>query len=774
MESIVIFKATSGESLLLTPQKGIDLRSVTQTKKIMEQDTIAIDLMSVSPLNIGVGDYLRNEKGAITHRLITPPEIEKIGSRKYSYHLTFEGAIYELNNFIYTNQGDSRSELLPTSEFYFSGNLKDFLSLLQRSTNKYHSEIDNPYSWVLIEESIPQTNVKTLNFNNESCLSALKKIADAFKVEFDVIFKPENNNYEWRFLKVLDYQSDRALTLKYGKYSGLKSLRTTPNKETQPNVLRYYGAKKNLPPLYRDRHGKIASRLLPNGVDEPMIMDGWIDQIEMIIEKNHFFDDIFPQYLGSITGTGKQSRDILQFSDYKIDFPVTPINDNTKMKINFKTGNLAGYTFDIREVQAGGTVIIEQKQDDNGVKIPNNDTTNSPFMWAVGDEFVLIDIQMPQEYIRKAEERLAKVAEKDFKRRTEENLSQIEVSLYEPYFKRKQLKVATNDFFRLEDEDLGISDTYRVLKVTTDLVRNNKFTPYDTKVELEKWTPKLIEAVESAVPSIQVLANATKLPAYVVGDSYTFEKLEDYLYVNFNAEDRLEDDIQAYYEVYDSIGKKIFDCDQSETENRSAKDGFYIKPRKTKEQTAKPYECLVKKDGEYTIKVYYNNQEETIIRKITITQELSIEQSSVDADLFIYQCKDNQTNYKDCELRKDGRISLDYQIWGAGVMAENRKQYSKVMLNFGEYFKSSGSYKWKIVRDDGRFIVDTISHTDFYYIKDGDIIDDNFFKVGNSYTVYCQFRGGKKPMTSLTDGEDIVLRSHFTIVKEGFRKGVFK
>lgn len=768
MESIVIFKAIGGESLLLTPQKGIDLRSVTQTKKIMEQDTITIDLISVSPLNIGVGDYLRNEKGAITHRLITPPEIEKIGSRKYSYHLTFEGAIYELNNFIYTNQGDSNEELLPTSEFYFTGNLKDFLLLLQRSTNKYHSEIDNPYSWVLIEESIPQTNVKTLNFNNESCLSALKKIADAFKVEFDVIFKPENNNYEWRFLKVLDYQSDRALTLKYGKYHGLRSLRTMPNKETQPNVLRYYGAKKNLPPLYRDRHGKIASRLLPNGVDEPIIMDGWIDQIEMIIEKNHFFDDIFPQYLGSITGTGKQSRDILQFSDHKIDFPVTPINDNTKMKINFKTGNLAGYTFDIREVQAGGTVIIEQKQDDNGVKIPNNDTTNSPFMWAVGDEFVLIDIQMPQEYIRKAEERLAKVAEKDFKRRTEENLSQIEVSLYEPYFKRKQLKVATNDFFRLEDEDLGISDTYRVLKVTTDLVRNNKFTPYDTKVELEKWTPKLIEAVESAVPSIQILANATELPAYVVGDSFTFEKLEDFLFIKL---------VNAKVSRYNRTTIEIYKDNVlvGDWEEYYDGAGLYLAPKGR--ESLSDEEIAILGNGNYRIELKYESESEkleTITREVIINQELSIEQSSVDADLFIYQCKDNQTNYKDCELRKDGRISLDYQIWGAGVMAENRKQYSKVMLNFGEYFKSSGSYKWKIVRDDGRFIVDTISHTDFYYIKDGDIIDDNFFKVGNSYTVYCQFRGGKKPMTFLTDGEDIVLRSHFTIVKEGFRKGVFK
>ncbi|MGQ3644380.1 hypothetical protein ACT8O7_07775 [Ornithobacterium rhinotracheale] len=768
MESIVIFKAIGGESLLLTPQKGIDLRSVTQTKKIMEQDTITIDLISVSPLNIGVGDYLRNEKGAITHRLITPPEIEKIGSRKYSYHLTFEGAIYELNNFIYTNQGDSNEELLPTSEFYFTGNLKDFLLLLQRSTNKYHSEIDNPYSWVLIEESIPQTNVKTLNFNNESCLSALKKIAEAFKVEFDVVFKPEIQNYEWRFLKVLDYQINIPLTLKYGKYSGLKSLRTTPNKETQPNVLRYYGAKKNLPPLYRDRHGKIASRLLPNGVDEPMIMNDWIHRSEMIVEKNHFFEDIYPQYLGSVTGSGLRSGDILQFSDNKIDFEVLPVNDSTKMKINFKTGNLAGYTFDIREVQSGGNIIIEQKQGDNGMKIPNNDTPNSPFMWAVGDEFVLIDIQMPQKYIRKAEERLAQMAEKDFERRMDENLSQIEISLYEPYFKRKQLKIATNDFLRLEDKDLKISDTYRVLKVTTELVRNNKFNPYDTKVELEKWVPKSIEVIESALPSIQILANATELPAYVVGDSFTFKKLEDYLFIKL---------LNAKVSPHNRTAIKVYKDSVlvGDWEEFYENAGLYLVPKGRKSLSDE--EISISGNGNYRIELKYKSESEkleTITREVIINQELSIEQSSVDADLFIYQCKDNQTNYKDCELRRDSRVSLDYRAPGASVMREYRTPFNKIMLNFGDYYKSSGSYKWKIVRDDGRIVVDTISHTDFYYIKDGDAIDDNFFKVGNSYTVYCQFRGGKKPMTSLANSEDIVLKSHFTIVQDGFRKGVFK
>lgn len=769
MESIVIFKATGGENLLLTPQKGIDLHSVTQTKKIMEQDTITIDLMSVIPLDIGVGDYLRNEKGAITHRLITPPEIEKIDSRKYSYHLTFEGAIYELNNFIYTNQGDSKEELLPSSEFYFTGELKDFLLLLQRSANKYDSEIDNPYSWVVMEDSIPQTNVKTLNFNNESCLSALKKIADAFKVEFDVIFKTENNDYEWRFLKVLDYQSDNPLRLKYGKYYGLRSLRKTSEKETRPNVLRYYGAKKNLPPLYRDRHGKIASRLLPNGVDEPMIMDGWIDQIEMIIEKNHFFDDIFPQYLGSITGTGRQSADILQFSDYKIDFSPAPINDNTKMKINFKTGNLAGYTFDIREVQAGGNITIEPKKDDNGVSIPNNDTPNSPFMWAVGDEFVFIDVQMPEKYIRKAEERLAQMAEKDFERRQDEDLSQIEISLYEPYFKRKQLQITTNNFLTLEDNDLNISDTYRVLKVTTEIVRNNKFNPYNTKVELEKWNPKPIEIIESAAPSIQILANATQLPAYVVGDSFTFEKLEDYLHINILASDRWEDDRSVYYQVLNSSNKVVFTTESSDD------DFFYIKPKGGSSRESKSNEFTLAKDDTYTIKAYYNYERNVIVRKLKLALNLSMEQSSVEADLFIYQCGDNQINYKDCELRKDNRVALYISSRrGALIVGSSRKQYNKVMLNFGDYFKSSGSYKWKIVRDDGRIIVDTISHTDFYYIKDGDSIDGNFFKVGNSYTVYCQFRGGKKPMTSLANSEDIVLKSHFTIVQDGFRKGAFK
>ncbi|MGQ1928161.1 hypothetical protein [Ornithobacterium rhinotracheale] len=768
MERIVIFRASSEGYIDLTAQRGIDLRSVTQTKKIMEQDTIAIDLISSERLDIGVGDYLRNKQGAVTHRMSTAPEVEKIGNRKYSYRLIFEGAIYELNNFVYTNQGDSNEELLPTSEFYFTGNLKDFLLLLQRSANKYHSEIDNPYSWVLIEESIPQTNVKTLNFNNESCLNALKKIADAFKVEFDVIFKPEINNYEWRFLKVLDYQSDNPLILKYGKYNGLRSLRVSPNKETKPNVLRYYGAKKNLPALYRDRNGKIAPRLLPNGIDKPMIMNDWIHRSEMIVEKNHFFEDIYPQYLGSITGSGLRSGDILQFSDNKIDFEVLPVNDSTKMKINFKTGNLAGYTFDIREVQSGGNIIIEQKQDDNGMKIPNNDTPNSPFMWAVGDEFVFIDIQMPEQYVRKAEERLASEAEKDFQVRKQEILYQVEVELYAPYFEKNSLHVETNSFMRLEDKDLKVSDTYRVLKVTKELVRNNRFSEYNAKVELEKWVPKSIEVIESALPSIQILANATKLPAYVVGDSFTFEKLEDYLFIKL---------LNAKVSPHNRTAIKVYKDSVlvGDWEEFYESAGLYLVPKGKKSLSDE--EISVSGDGKYRIELRYESKSgklETITREIIINHALSIEQSSVEADLFVYQCREDESNYKNCKLRKDKMVSLDYMYRTGSSAISARKEYYKVMLNFGDYYKSAGNYKWKIVRDDGQVIVDTVFYGDFYYIKNGDEIDDNFFKAGHQYTAYCQFYGAKKPMVSLAGGENVVLKSKFTIVKEGFRKGAFK
>jgi hypothetical protein len=65
----------------------------------------------------------------------------------------------------------------------------------------------------------------------------------------------------------------------------------------------------------------------------------------------------------------------------------------------FNTGQLAGYTFEInRYNNATKTITINKNKDEKTLDIPSD-----LLHMQIGDEYVLVDIVMPQSYISNAE-----------------------------------------------------------------------------------------------------------------------------------------------------------------------------------------------------------------------------------------------------------------------------------------------------------------------------------------------------------------------------------
>ena len=115
---------------------------------------------------------------------------------------------------------------------------------------------------------------------------------------------------------------------------------------------------------------------------------------------------------GFITGLG---ANVYEFYDAAMDFDLNEkdAEGNTlylvpgaAAKVHFNTGNLAGYEFEITEYDhMSRRFTIKGFTDENGYSFPNPD--NSAFQFAANDDYVLLDIDMPETYKADAEERLS-------------------------------------------------------------------------------------------------------------------------------------------------------------------------------------------------------------------------------------------------------------------------------------------------------------------------------------------------------------------------------
>ena len=132
------------------------------------------------------------------------------------------------------------------------------------------------------------------------------------------------------------------------KGNGLKGITRTPVEETGV-VTRLYavGSDKNLPANYRNGQKKL--RMPVAYLEKNVSIYGRIEKLES-------FDEIYPKRVGTVTSVDAVNP--LVFSDSAMDFDLnaTDANGNTTILIKgaparviFQTGQLAGYSFDIKE-----------------------------------------------------------------------------------------------------------------------------------------------------------------------------------------------------------------------------------------------------------------------------------------------------------------------------------------------------------------------------------------------------------------------------------------
>ena len=436
--------------------------------KVGAVSTLVVETTSDKAIAFPLGTYCtwRGEK----FTLYTPAEVVKVSEREYRYTLTLSGEGQQLAlskfKFIVANPEDVRLS------FTLTGKPSFFLEQILRSL---------PAGFSI--GACLEAEAQAISFKHEDCLSALSRIAEAFKTEWNITGKTLNLG------KVVGNKAN-AVTLSYGKGKGLLSGLTASNDSEKSPVGKLFiqGTERNIDPSKygaKSLHLPKGRTLAYEGRTYVVSTDGQslsVSGLSTDGRKEDSFDgtNIYPQRVGmvsSVVVTPNGNYDIVD-KDNPVDYSQYRIAGE-KAAITFQTGRLAGRTFDIAQdkdvlkydhaTKRFQLVSVEE----DGMKLPEPKV----FYPAVGDKYAVFGVRLPDEYITKAETELLNASVRYFHEALQPKVTykaELDGLYAQKNWGALAPKLAIGAYVRLVDTSLDIDDHVRITAIRTKLSQQYK------------------------------------------------------------------------------------------------------------------------------------------------------------------------------------------------------------------------------------------------------------------------------------------------------------
>jgi hypothetical protein len=402
-----------------------------------------------------------------TYTLNVLPDIKKTGTKKFTYDLTFEGPQYELIDVQFLLPEDR------TTGDSLTANFETFLRILIENVARVF-----PGKWRL--GSFPaDTEIKTLTYVGDNCLSVLQSLCAEFGQEFEII-----QAGGVRTLHIKTAGAHFPYTFRYGRTGGLYELtRQNINSKSLVTRLYVYGGSANLGSAYR--HSRLC---LPGRSKNRSYIENAAAVAAFGVKENvKNFDTIFPNRYGEVSARGAK---YYAFVDNSMTFDLNETeSDGTttkwlipgvNAKVKMTTGNLAGYEFDVhRYDHATQTIEVVPFTDETGMKFPSE--TSAAFQFGPGDKYFFININLPDAYKTEAEADLQEEGETYYTQNCQPQVQyglQIDQRFIEQFAGGLTIVnlFAPGDYVPVEDEDIGVAKSIRVLGFTRDMLKRYKYS----------------------------------------------------------------------------------------------------------------------------------------------------------------------------------------------------------------------------------------------------------------------------------------------------------
>lgn len=434
-----------------------------QIRQAMGVNQVEMNFTLLEPVLFQKGDWC-NVYGD-RYKVINSVPFKKYNNRRYEYTLKMVHESYSLQD-TKLKAPDANSDL-KILRFAYMGDAAAHLTLLLLNLN----EKDPGWTIGVVDATI----AKNIMYDGENLLQVLNRLASEFDTEYWI---------ENKTIHLTKRTGSCGITLGYGRNKGLLNL-TKSNKDDSATIftrLFVEGGSSNLPTGYRN--GAKALQM-PAGV--PYIQDDNLVELYGgengggIIEGFQAFDDIYPKRIGTISSV----TDEYTFSDAGIDFDVNDqLLPSTTPKIIFQTGLLAGYQFEISSFNNSTKTFvineIEEKSTDEGV-LPT--PTLKP---AAGDQYIVIDIQMPSSYVANAELELQYAAQEYYLKGSDIEFNDKYQGDCDPlYFKRHAIEPILGYTARILESSPAIDVDKRMATIKRDLQNPWKYEiDFTDKIEL--------------------------------------------------------------------------------------------------------------------------------------------------------------------------------------------------------------------------------------------------------------------------------------------------
>lgn len=402
------------------------LDKLEYTGVFMAERACTSTFISDVKINFDVFDYIDYRGERFELELL--PTVKKISKHQYSYDLNFVSLKYELERCMMRNIVPSDNGIVyPTPLVVeFTGTVKYLAERIQACLDAmYGKDI-----WSITLAEGVDSEEKNISMSNQNCWSALSLVNTEYKLNYFV---------RGRSVTIGGAEPVVNNVFEYGKGKGLYEIERISDADTGVvTKLRAYGGTRNLDYSYPKRPEWTDSILPANYALSPLRLmlpsfktDGVTDFVLAsneaiakygIREGVITYDDIYPSITGMKNSAG-QAIDEIKSVDaitsetqptftvqlYGLGFDLNESLTTDEAQLSMKSGALQGYAFTITKIVKAsdgsytltlGRNTLEESDTDN-FTVPNKD-----WNMKAGDRFVLLNILMPQEYIRAAENRL--------------------------------------------------------------------------------------------------------------------------------------------------------------------------------------------------------------------------------------------------------------------------------------------------------------------------------------------------------------------------------
>lgn len=474
MEQIIMTKPNGSTYPLAVRRTATSIKSAKQSWALGD-DVVNVSIESPFPQSYGIGD--KCTVFGREYKINRLPKMTKSGMRDFSYDIQLEGVQYDLLCATYDLTIDTTTnQLQDVQADSLTGDLRRFAAVLISNANRVF-----PGKWALGE--CPDTKTTTLTFGeSDNCLSVLQNLCSEsnFNIEFEIV-----QNSGISTLSFTKVGQIFPYTFQFGRGKGLYSLdRQNVDSSNIVTRLKVYGSTDNITNKYR------ASRLcLPNKSKAQSFIEK-ADAVSKygIIEGKKFFDDIKPTFKGTVTAI--VSDNVMKFVDMNM-FDLNAVETDgkttkyliagTSAKIHFNSGNLAGYEFEVHSYDhTTNTFTLVKETDDRGDVFPSS--TSAAFQFAVGDEYKLIDVALPDTYTNTAETELNEQGETYYNQNCQPKVK-YSLGVTKAFLENKYVGSGTTvnifkpgDYIPIKDSDIDVDKSVRIQSFERNLLDEYDYT----------------------------------------------------------------------------------------------------------------------------------------------------------------------------------------------------------------------------------------------------------------------------------------------------------